>query len=54
MKLAAILSIVTAVVALPAAQIDLVARASYPKADGLKFNIDGVTKCKFITALLKR
>lgn len=46
MKLATILSFVAAVAALPAAKNDIAARASYSKVDGLKFNIDGVTKCK--------
>jgi mannan endo-1,4-beta-mannosidase len=51
MKTATLLSLVAAVAALPAAkndaaQNDVAARASYPRADGLKFNIDGVTKCK--------
>lgn len=46
MKLATILSFVAAVAALPAAKNDLAARASYSKVDGLRFNIDGVTKCK--------
>lgn len=46
MKLATVLSLVAAVVALPTAKDDIAARASYSKVDGLKFNIDGVTKCK--------
>ncbi|KAF2629544.1 glycoside hydrolase family 5 protein [Macroventuria anomochaeta] len=44
MKLARILTFVAAVAALPAAKNDVAARASYSKVDGLKFNIDGVTK----------
>ncbi|KZM18674.1 Mannan endo-1,4-beta-mannosidase [Ascochyta rabiei] len=44
MKLATILSFAGAVAALPAARNDVSARASYSKVDGLKFNIDGVTK----------
>lgn len=46
MKLATILSFVAAVAALPAAKNEISTRASYAKADGLRFNIDGVTKCK--------
>jgi mannan endo-1,4-beta-mannosidase len=46
MKLLSILSLCAAAAALPAA-IDLSPRASISKADGLKFNIDGVTKCEF-------
>lgn len=53
MKLATILSFVTAVTALPAVKNDVAARASYSKADGLKFNIDGVTKCKLLIICLK-
>lgn len=45
MKLATILSFVAAAAALPAATNNIAARASYSKTDGLKFNIDGVTKC---------
>lgn len=48
MKLATILSFVAAVAALPAAKNDVSARASYAKADGLKFNVDGVTKCEMM------
>jgi mannan endo-1,4-beta-mannosidase len=46
MKLATIISFVAAVAALPAAKNDISARASYSKVDGLKFNVDGVTKCR--------
>jgi mannan endo-1,4-beta-mannosidase len=45
MKLLSILSLGAAVAALPAA-VELSPRASISKTDGLKFNIDGVTKCK--------
>lgn len=48
MKLATILSFVATVAALPAGKNDVAARASYSKVDGLKFNIDGVTKCMLI------
>jgi mannan endo-1,4-beta-mannosidase len=47
MKLLSILSLCAAAAALPAT-IDLAPRASISKADGLKFNIDGVTKCEFV------
>ena len=50
MKLATILSFVAAAAALPAATSNIAARASYSKVDGLKFNIDGVTKCTFSSA----
>jgi mannan endo-1,4-beta-mannosidase len=52
MKLATILSFVTAAAAaaLPAATNNIAARASYSKVDGLKFNIDGVTKCMSLSA----
>lgn len=43
LSLVALLAAATA--ALPTAN-DLVRRASNPKVDGLKFNIDGVTKCR--------
>jgi hypothetical protein len=46
MKLLSILSLCAAAAALPAT-FSLSPRASISKADGLKFNIDGVTKCKF-------
>jgi hypothetical protein len=45
MKLLSLLSLGAAVAALPAA-MELSSRASISKTDGLKFNIDGVTKCK--------
>ncbi|KAF1919255.1 glycoside hydrolase superfamily [Ampelomyces quisqualis] len=44
MKLATILSLVAATLALPTDIKHVAARASYSKTDGLKFNIDGVTK----------
>lgn len=43
MRLFSILSLGAAVAALPAT-VDLAARASISKTDGLKFNIDGITK----------
>ncbi|KAH8717052.1 glycoside hydrolase superfamily [Phaeosphaeriaceae sp. PMI808] len=43
MKLAVFLPFVAVVAALPAVK-NVVPRASFPKADGTKFNIDGVTK----------
>jgi mannan endo-1,4-beta-mannosidase len=43
MKLLTLLGLGTAVVALPAA-VDLAPRAAISKVDGLKFNIDGITK----------
>ena len=48
MKLATVLAFVVAVAALPAAKNGVATRASYPKVDGLKFNIDGTTKCELI------
>jgi hypothetical protein len=50
MKLFSFLSLLAAASALPAA-IDLAPRASMSKVDGLKFNIDGVTKCKSRTLI---
>ena len=47
MKILPILALGAAATALPSA-IDLSPRASISKVDGLKFNIDGVTKCKSI------
>lgn len=47
MKLNILVPLAVTVTALPAA-IDRVAIA---KADGLKFNIDGVTKCPYIALL---
>lgn len=47
MKTLPILALGAAATALPSA-IDLSPRASISKVDGLKFNIDGVTKCKSI------
>jgi hypothetical protein len=44
MRVATLLSIFGAVAALPAKFN--IARASVSKADGTKFNIDGVTKCR--------
>lgn len=48
MKLTTLVSLVATVAALPAARNDISARASYAKTDGLKFNIDGVTKCESV------
>lgn len=45
MKLLSIVSFAAAVVALPATN-EITPRASISKVNGLKFNIDGVTKCK--------
>jgi mannan endo-1,4-beta-mannosidase len=45
MKLATLLSFFAAASALPADTEHVTARASYSKVDGLKFNIDGATKC---------
>jgi mannan endo-1,4-beta-mannosidase len=47
MKIATILSIIAATSALPTDNDHVGAQASYSKVDGLKFNIDGVTKCEF-------
>jgi mannan endo-1,4-beta-mannosidase len=47
MKNLALLSLGAAAVAALPATVDLAPRASISKVDGLKFNIDGVTKCKF-------
>jgi mannan endo-1,4-beta-mannosidase len=44
MKWTTLLPFVAAVAALPAAS-EVAPRASISKVDGLKFNIDGVTKC---------
>jgi hypothetical protein len=45
MKLLSFLPLLAVATALPAAS-DVAPRASISKVDGLKFNIDGVTKCK--------
>jgi hypothetical protein len=47
MKIATIFSIVATTSALPTENHHFGARASYVTVDGLKFNIDGVTKCAF-------
>jgi mannan endo-1,4-beta-mannosidase len=47
MKLVSIFPLLAVATALPAAS-DLSPRASIAKVDGLKFNIDGVTKCRFL------
>jgi len=53
MKFATILSFVAAVAALPAAKNEVSSRASYAKTDGLRFNIDGVTKCNSLYNVCK-
>ncbi|KAH9875111.1 hypothetical protein J1614_004599 [Plenodomus biglobosus] len=50
MKSLALLSLATAALAVPAT-VDISSRASIAKTDGLKFNIDGVTKCYWIPFL---
>jgi mannan endo-1,4-beta-mannosidase len=47
MKLLSIVSLCAAAATALPATIELSSRASISKADGLKFNVDGVTKCKF-------
>ena len=53
MRLATVLSFIAAVAALPAAKNDVAGRASYSKVAGLKFNIEGVTKCRLINDVLR-
>ena len=49
MKIQSFLTLSASVAALPAAA-DVASRAVVSKTDGLKFNIDGVTKCESVLA----
>lgn len=44
--------VAAAAAALPSpGAVDIASRASISKPDGLRFNIDGVTKCKYVSVL---